>query len=52
MATLLIRTKTPTAQTPTRPTFIERLARRFYTSRMNAAIREIERRPFDRNGWQ
>jgi hypothetical protein len=44
MAKLVIRTKTVPDSPP--PTLLERLARRFYTARMNAAIREIERRPF------
>lgn len=49
MATLVIRTRT--AQDTTRPTLLERLARRFYAARMSAAIREIERRPFVRGEW-
>ena len=44
MVTLTIRTKTANALV--QPSLIERFARRFYAARMNAAIREIERRPF------
>jgi hypothetical protein len=44
MVTLTIRTKTATNLT--QPSLLDRLARRFYAARMNAAIREIERRPF------
>jgi hypothetical protein len=47
MATLVIRTKTAHA----RPSLFERMARRFYAARLNAAIREIERRSFVRGEW-
>jgi hypothetical protein len=48
MATLVIHTKP--AQQLNRPTMIERFAQRFYTSRLNTACREIERRSFYRQG--
>jgi hypothetical protein len=50
MVTLVIRTKKPTFDAFARPSTFDRLARRFYEARMQAAIREIEGKAAPRYG--